>query len=167
MARRRRTSGKSGKLGDVRTVLEALAILGLAVTVLLPLVYWNDLPARAPVHFGASGKPDAWGGKNTLLFLPGLAVVMYLIIVVCSHYGKVNLPFKVRAERLPVQRELALGLVRWIKAEVMLIFALCEYASIQTARGRAEGLGAWFLPTLLAVVMGTIAVYFWMAWRAR
>ncbi|MBK8229529.1 MAG: DUF1648 domain-containing protein [Candidatus Eisenbacteria bacterium] len=64
-----------------RTIVDwALEVLALASLVsLLGLVagYWTQLPERIPTHFGASGRPDGWGGRSMLLLLPLVTLVMY------------------------------------------------------------------------------------------
>lgn len=47
------------------------------------------------------------------------------------------------------------------------LFAYIEWQTMQTALGKAEGLGPMFMPVLLIFSTGTIVVYFYQASRIR
>ena len=53
---------------------------------LIPFIYaaisWNSLPNQIPTHWGISGQPDDWGGKVSILLMPGLSVFSYLLFLV-------------------------------------------------------------------------------------
>ena len=116
---------------------------------------WPDLPASVPVHYGLSGEPDGWG---VLLILPALAVGMYwFMTAVARHRDLRNLVFATPQE--PGQRDrkvfLAVRLLGWLKLGVVLLITYLFVVSAAIARGGATGLGAWFLPV---VVAGTLAI---------
>lgn len=60
--------------------IKAVALLGLVATLAVTAYYWPKLPQQAPHHFGASGRPDAWGHKGLVLILPGISTVLYFIL---------------------------------------------------------------------------------------
>ena len=59
--------------------------LTLWVLILIPFIYaavnWAILPNQVPTHWGISGEPDSWGGKTSILLLPGLNVFCYLLFL--------------------------------------------------------------------------------------
>ena len=76
-----------------KTELPMLAVL--AAMFVLAAVSWNTLPDRLPVHWGANGQADGWGGKGfALLGLPIITTVTYLIIafIPLIDPGRANFP---------------------------------------------------------------------------
>ncbi len=53
------------------------AILAIAVTVAL----YPKLPARIPIHWGLTGKPDNWGPAYAIFLLPIGALISNLSIM--------------------------------------------------------------------------------------
>lgn len=59
--------------------------LPLLAVVLLPITYlfytWNTLPEKVPTHFNINGEIDAWGNKNSLIFMILLLPVLSYAIM--------------------------------------------------------------------------------------
>jgi uncharacterized membrane protein len=55
------------------------------ILLLLPFIYlsyvWNTVPETVPIHFGISGEPDGCGGKYSILIIPAISVVAYLVLL--------------------------------------------------------------------------------------
>jgi Protein of unknown function (DUF1648) len=114
------------------------------------LLYWNDLPARVPTHFGATGVADRWGFKRHMILLPVIALSVYIVITLAVRFGNPgNSLLAVTTENEERQKAVMTRLAAWIQAEIVWLFALIEWQSIRVAMGRAEGLGGWFLPAVL------------------
>lgn len=63
--------------GTLRKDAPLLALL--ALDVVFGLVAWNFMPARVPIHWGASGQVNGWGPAWVNAFLPpGIAILLYL-----------------------------------------------------------------------------------------
>lgn len=56
----------------VEVMLEVIAVIGLIVLIIYPIVLWPELPDQIPSHFGALGIPDAWSSKMSIWLLPGM-----------------------------------------------------------------------------------------------
>jgi uncharacterized membrane protein len=152
----------------MRLVLETLSLVALVAMFLMLSVYWPDLPEKIPRHFNFAGKPDAWGGKGSLYVLPVAGLAAYALLTIVPRFPrKMNYPFALTAENRERQTALALGMLLWMKAEIMLLFAYMEWMTCETALGRADGFGVWLLPLSMTIVMGTIAAYLLLAWRVR
>ena len=61
----------------MKSKLTWLEIVLLAAPFIVLAIYWNDLPARVPVHWNIRGQIDGWGGK-----LPGLLLPLCMLFVV-------------------------------------------------------------------------------------
>jgi uncharacterized membrane protein len=155
-------------VGEIVALVATLAGLGYVLAV------WSGLPDRVPTHFTLSGKPDGWGGKNTLLLLPLIAVVMYGLLTILARFPRMfNYPVKPTPAQLPFQYRLARWLLTWIKAGIAVMFGLlgAVSAAMSGADGPAQqGLTRWVLVLVMAGVVGELALvlaYFARAGRGR
>ncbi len=58
---------------------DALLVALVALDVVFGLVAWRFMPARVPIHWGASGQVNGWGPAWVNAFLPpGIAILLYL-----------------------------------------------------------------------------------------
>jgi hypothetical protein len=125
-----------------------LAIWGIV------LANYASLPETIPVHFGLSGKPDGFGGKQMLLVLLGVQTLLYgLMLSVPFFPDLINVP----GPRTPGNIRAAIGMVRVMKVELMVFFAFLSNSMVETARGVAGGLG--LLPIgFVALILTTTAI---------
>ena len=137
---------------------------GLSATALLGAgwdlaTHWSALPARIPTHFGASGNPNGWGGKDSLLLLLGTTAGMFILLTIAESYQRlINIPIKVDRES-PAVRQLLRSMVIAMKAVITVAFAWIVNLTIRTALGQADGLGVAFLPLFLAGILGPVVFY--------
>ena len=148
--------------------MELLAAAGVLFSWSILLYYWSDLPASIPRHFDASGEADAWGGKGSLVALPAIGLAIYVAMTALSRFPHIyNFPVKLTEENVQRQYRCARVLLAVVKAEIVWLFSYIEWRTIQTALGKAHGLGAAFLPVLLVTMTITIVVYFSLASMRR
>lgn len=148
--------------------LETAAALGILTMLYVTIKSWPLIPQTIPHHFGASGSPDAWGGKWTLWLLPGISLVLYVGLTILSRYPHIyNYPWPITEKNAAAQYHLALSLIGALKAEIIVVFAYLQQQTIQVALGKAEGLGVAFLPIFLILIFGTVGIYFVKAFQAR
>jgi len=148
--------------------LEVVAALGLVLSIIIVFQSWSMLPDTIPTHFGASGKPDGWGGKETILLLPVLSIfLIYIPFVFLSRYPHIyNYICPITEQNVVEQYYLARSLLGWMKAEIIWLFAGLEWQTVQTALGKSEGLGMLTWPPLL-IIFGTIGIYMYKSYQAR
>ncbi len=149
----------------VRFFLIAAAIAG-------PIVYldlnWDAFPATVPTHFGPGGKPDGWGPRNTLIFVPAIAAVVVTALGVVRRFPtRFNYPVRITPENAALQQQIALRLLDWLQIEVASLLCYLSIQQMRTALGLASGLSPWFLAVVLPAIFGTITVYLWQAVRAK
>lgn len=151
-----------------RWALEVMALLALALGIVAVVRAWPALPETVPTHFGLSGEPDGWGGRRTLLMLPAVSLVVYLVLSAVQLLPArwYSYPVALTDDNRARQHRLANGLILGLKAASMGLFAHLTLAVLRTALGRADGLGPWFLVGWLAVILGLIGVYLARALRA-
>lgn len=148
--------------------LEVASLGGIALMIGILSLAWFNLPALVPTHFGSAGSADAWGDKRSLLILPGMSIILYLLLTVTSRYPHTfNYLWSITAQNAREQYYLARSLLMWLKAELIGLFTFLTWATIRVALGQAAGLGTIFLPIVLAVIFGTIGIYFYYAYMNR
>ncbi len=148
--------------------LEWVAAIGLASIFVMLAWAWSELPDRVPQHFGVSGRPDAWGGKQILWLFPGVAAGLSLLLTITNRFPQTfNYPWPITEQNAAVQYVLARTLLTALKAEIVALLAYLEWETIQVALGKSSGLGAGFTPVFLGVIALTTAIYFVRAYRAR
>lgn len=145
------------------------ASLGGLILMASSLIYfWPLIPETIPTHFGFSGEPDAWGSKSTLLILPVTSLALYLLLTVIGFFPRTyNYPFKITEKNALAQYELARALLGWLKVEIICFFSLIVWQTIMISLGKAHGLGAVSIILFIAVVFGTVGIYFFRSFQAR
>lgn len=113
-------------LSGPQRALEMLCLAVLAGMFLLLLTGWGGIPDRIPGHYNGAGEIDRWTDKWELLLMPFAAVLMYLLLTVCT---AVCLP-SVR------KRELPLPALAWLAAVKLVVVAGFAYAAFCMARAR-------------------------------
>lgn len=145
----------------MRKSLEIVALLLLLLTwgmTAYAVLGSNPLPARIPTHFNAAGQPDGWGTPSMLWLMPVVAAVIYLLMSLVARYpAAFNFPMRTAPAARRRLEGIALGMIAWLKAEVVGLFAWIQYQTVQFARRGQGTLSVMFLPAVLVVVFGTIA----------
>ena len=145
----------------MRVLRETLAALGVLFAVGVAAVHYGALPQRVPVHFDARGAVNGWGDKSSLWMVAGVACALYagMTLLGLLPASMINVP--VSPERRAAAVPMAMEMVGWLKAEMVWIFAWLCAAMVRMGQGRGNGLSIWFLPVVLVVVFGTVALYLW------
>ena len=74
-----------------------------------------------------------------------------------SRVVRLQRPLAPEREKIVLAESMAM--VGWIKAEVCWMFAYICLAMVRNGMGLQIGLGVWFLPVTLVVVLGTCVFY--------
>ena len=145
----------------MRMILEIIAIFLLLINwtvTAIALLGSNPLPARIPTHFNSAGQPDGWGTPAMLWMMPVMATGVYLLMSLVARYpSSFHFPGRIHPSARRGLEAVALGMISWLKAEVVFLFALIQYKTIEFARGGRGTLSPLFMPAVLVVVFGTMA----------
>jgi hypothetical protein len=115
------------------------------------------LPNRIPTHFDAVGQPTGWGTPRMLLAVPIVACALYLLMTWVARYPSAfNYPVRVTPANQQRLQELAVGMIAWLKAEMIWLMACIQMVTVRAARLGWGGLPVWLMPLALGVVFGTI-----------
>jgi uncharacterized membrane protein len=146
-----------------------IATLGLLFLVTGIALYGPDpLPDRIPTHFDWAGHVDGWGSPSFLVFVPFIALILYMLITIVARYPALtHYPVEVTPENRSRLEHLALGMIAWLKVEMVGIFACLQFTWIQAAHRPGEAvslLGVWIM---LGTVIVTVILYVGAMIRAR
>lgn len=121
-------------------------ILGLAM-VAFAIWAWPRLPEQIPTHFGLNGNPDAWAAKTLRAWfvVPAMGIALTALVgsiraILPSRPQWVNLPDQRCLSELPKAcqeqvLEMLGGFLALVQTELLVIFALIEWASFRSALG--------------------------------
>ena len=66
--------------------IEVLGLLLLIGFWIFTVNFYPSLPEIIPTHFGGGGEPDGFGSKATILGLPIVSTVLYVMLSIFSRY---------------------------------------------------------------------------------
>jgi uncharacterized membrane protein len=149
-------------------ILEVISVLGLLIIGANIALMWPVLPDRVPTHFGASGIPDAWGGKTSLFLLPVITFFMYGLMTMTSRYPQFfNYPWKITEQNIRAQYLNSRQMITSLKAGIICLFTYSNWRTMQVALGKANGLGTVFLIIFLTTVFGILGYYLYKGIKLR
>lgn len=137
--------------------IEVLGLLLLIGFWIFTVKFYHLLPEIIPTHFGGGGEPDGFGSKVTILGLPIVSTVLYLMLTIFSCYPhKMNYSATITAENAELQYRIMTRMIRILKVFVLLIFWMLDYKTVQIALGWPDVLGKWFLLLLFTLLFAPI-----------
>ncbi len=146
----------------MRRILEAISIgsvVALVVLTVLALFGPDRLPGRVAVHFDAAGRPNGWGSPLWMLVLPVIGVGLYALLTTVVRFPSAfNYPVQVTAENRPRLEALAVEMIGWLKAELLLNFLWQQWNAVEAARHPERG------PSMLPVVAILVAIGLTVWW---
>jgi hypothetical protein len=106
--------------------LEAIALIGILVNVVITVYGAASLPDVIPTHVGPSGGIDSYGSKWLLISFTGVInIAMYAFITFVNRYPYVfNYPVIVTKENAPGLYRIAQRMMRWLKLVFCWLFAM-------------------------------------------
>lgn len=141
---------------ELTTIDKTLEILGwLSVFAIwgLTIVNFSKLPDIIPIHYNGTGEPDGFGGKTTILTLPLVATIIFVGMTILNKFPHIfNYPTNITKNNALQQYTNATRMIRCLKLIIVVVFGAIVFKTIQTANGQVNGLGTWFLLTILGLV---------------
>ena len=138
--------------------LETLGKLFLFVMLALTVYTFIKSPSTVPTHFNAAGQADDYGNKAAVLILPAIGVVIYFVMTVLSRKPHLfNYMTKITVENAQQQYSTAARMIRFVKLAILALFTFIILFTYLTSIGAVKGLGGWFLPLTLLLLLGPTA----------
>lgn len=146
---------------------------GLVVALLIGLWAYalgafRHLPPSIAVHFDAMGRPDGYGRKISILFMPALATLMATGMFVINRYPHIfNYPVKITPQNAMYQYALATRLMRWINLFSTLLLGMVTYMMIASAGGHFSKVWVVLIIVFSALMIIPFVVYLMLASRKK
>lgn len=134
----------------------AATIIGVSIV----LLSWNAMPEIVPIHFGITGRPDGFAPRPALAILPVISVIMFLTFSVGQNSDKFNIPWKLTDKNKDALIKHCRTLLWAVKMHISLSLAYLQWRVVETALGKADGLGIWFAPVFLGAIAAILAWFF-------
>ncbi len=134
--------------------LEIIGVLALMIMIVLPVIYWSELPDLIPRHFDAQGQPDAWNRKEFIWTLPLISLVLFAsLYYVTTIPHKLNYLQEITEENAFTHYKTMSRTLRVLNTMIAVTFAYIFYFTLQTARGASAGLSIWFIPIFICATL--------------
>lgn len=141
-------------------LLEIVAASGIIINLIILIKHYSVLPHTIPTHFNALGVPDDWGSKTSLLILPIIALILYILLTLLSRFPHIyNYLTEITEENAKVQYLNARKLMICLKTEILYVFTYIQWTTVSVALNKSKGLGPGFLLVFLAIIFSTIIYY--------
>ena len=141
-------------LNKLDRTLDLLSNVLVIVMWLLTIFVFIKSPTIIPTHFNASGIPDDYGNKISILILPIIATVIYFGISWLTKNAHIlNYSLPITEGNAHHQYILATRNLRITKLIVLFIFTVLLLLTYLTAVGFINTLGVWFLPILIVLML--------------
>lgn len=139
-----------------------LAILIAIINLVYAAYSFANLPATIPIHFGINGKPNGWGEKYTIFFIPliNLALVGFMTSVRKNPFSYLNLPIKLSNNNLEERMNLGRQYLDLVTVFISTIFFFIELNIVKTSQNPIWGNGIFIIVLILiAAILGLAAYY--------
>lgn len=124
--------------------LHRISLLVGALTILLPIIFWNKIPDEIPMHYNAAGVVDNWSNKSSLILLFFAVLMLMGVMSIAVYVAKVNMESKHSKEAEKSTMRIAYPIVVMMNLVVQLMFAYITFCSVT-----CRPLGRMFLPIFL------------------
>jgi len=149
-------------------LLEVLTLVGLMFFLGYFLYHYRKLPDIIPSHFSASGNPNEFSTKSSLWFLPGMAFFIYaLLTIIALIPHQFNYIVKITPENALRQYTMAVRLIRYLKMVLTGLFFYICFSTVRFSMKASSGLGMWFLPLFLTLILIPLFLYMIVSLRKK
>lgn len=138
------------------------AVLITIVNLVYAAYSFSNLPATIPIHFGIDGKPNGWGEKYTIFFIPliNLALVGFMASVRKNPFSYLNLPIKLSNNNLEERTKLGRQLLDLIIVSISALFFFIELHIVKSSHSTISSNSIFIvIVTIVVAILGLSAYY--------
>ncbi len=133
-------------------LIETVSVIILLIIFFLPQYYYNDLPAKIPIHFNISGQPDNYADKVLIWLLPFISLFFYLGFTILERMPHIlNYPVYSKLDKNKEQNKIAVRILRFLLLVVLASFLFLVYGTINVALQQWKGIGS--MPVIIIVLL--------------
>ena len=124
------------------------------------LYSYFSLPAIIPTHFNFAGQADAFGSKKTLFIIPVIGTLIFVSMTAFSKFPQVyRNSNNARGKNDPRVYLITVRFLRLLKLIIITLFLVMLVLNHLVAAQKIEGLGRWFAPLVLIVILLPTSLY--------
>jgi uncharacterized membrane protein len=129
-------------------------------------LHYSNFPDQIPTHFNAAGKVDGTGGRSSILLLPVINVLIYLLLTVLSRFPHIhNYMVNITEENASFQYSNSIRLLRTLKLVISVVLTYISYTTIQVAFGNQKGLSPLFLVAFLITIFSVTGYFMYRMFK--
>ena len=134
-------------------VLEIGAVIMLIIIWICTAFNYFLSPDTVAIHFDLSGKPNGYGSKVIILFLPIIPTVIYFVLTLLNKYPHIyNYMTKITTKNAKRQYSIASGIIRILKLSVVLIFTIDSLCTLLITLGLFKDFGKWYISFIILIL---------------
>lgn len=137
---------------NIDLVIELASIAVLLLMWIHLIMNYSGLPETVAFHFNGAGQPDDYSNKIFLWFLPILATVLYVGLLILGRFPHLhNYLVNIIEENALSQYRFSTRVLRVVNFLCAVMFAYINYKIIVGANNNASELGMGFVITVVSV----------------
>jgi uncharacterized membrane protein len=139
--------------------IEAVSILFIVFSIILPLIYSDRIFDKVPTHFNLSAQPDTWSEHGTVWLLPIIGLIIYIVFTVLNRYPFIY-RYPVKVTKINAFRLYKLGTrtIRITKLLMAWLLAGLTYDTIQIGLNQSTGSAYIYLLTFLITCISLMVI---------
>ena len=144
---------------DMNKILNIASFIMLILLTLYTWINYSDLPKTVPIHYDLYNHPDGWGDKNSLLLIPFIGLMIWLLMYsLYKYYPKlINLDIKLKGEQTTKKAiKTHITFVAILNFEIILFISLMGIMDIYNIKGGSIHLGIFQFVTFAIVIRVTL-----------
>ncbi len=139
-------------LKGIDVMIEILTAIIIILLFVLTFVEYSGISEKVPLHFDASGKPDRYGDKSSLILLPIIGLALTTLMYIFSKYPHLhNYMVNITEENALKNYRFSSRILRFTSLSIAVLFASIQFVIIQMGKGQDINLGPWFLPIVVII----------------
>lgn len=142
--------------------LQKLSLLIGAMTIAVPILFWNRIPEQIPLHYNSSGLVDNWSDKSSLVLLFLAIVLLMGMMSIAVYFVKTNMDSKYSSNCERSEMNIVYPMLIVMNLVLQIMFAYIMFC-VTTCRR----LGPLFLPIFLIGTFAPIAYMIYKCGRVR
>jgi len=147
----------------LETVVEAGALAGIAINLILFVYYWPKMPDAA------AGVASTGLNRSAMFtFVTLMPLIIYFGTTIMGLFPRLfNYPVKITAENAAREYRLAANMLRAVKAEVVVCMLIIEWVFINIGMGEDMTLSPPFMILFLGLLAATILYFVYEMYRHK
>ncbi|MFP7493349.1 DUF1648 domain-containing protein [Terribacillus saccharophilus] len=132
---------------------DIIGIGSYIATVIFLITIWRTLPEQVPLHMGLTGHVDDWAAKESLLLLPAISLVLFILFHLLEKYPRIhNYPDRLNDQNMAAFYLNSRKMVNKLKNICVLVFCFIDMEFSMIGLGWIDDGNGWTMLIILSAV---------------